>query len=72
METKILHDGAASFEVSVRGPDSSATSVLFAVGAGGNPERHATLLDTLAAEGCFVIAPHFERLASTAQSEWLA
>lgn len=28
METKILHDGAASFEVSVRGPDSSATSVL--------------------------------------------
>lgn len=69
MESRVLRDGSESFEVSVRGPESSATTVLFAVGAGGNPERHVTLLDTLAAEGCSVIAPHFERLASAVPTE---
>lgn len=69
MESIVLRDGAESFEVSVRGPRSSATTILFAVGAGGNPERHFTLLDTLAAEGCSVLAPHFERLASPVPTE---
>jgi hypothetical protein len=43
--------------------------VLFAVGAGGQPERHATLLDALAESGCTVVAPHFERLASPIPTE---
>lgn len=36
--------------------------VLFATGAGGDPERHRPLLEHLAAHGCQVIAPGFERL----------
>lgn len=36
--------------------------VLFAVGGGGDPERHRPLLDHLAAGGLRVIAPAFERL----------
>jgi hypothetical protein len=37
--------------------------VLFAVGGGGNQERHLPLLEALAADGCQVIAPHFERFS---------
>jgi alpha-beta hydrolase superfamily lysophospholipase len=40
--------------------------LLFAVGAGGNPARHAPLFDSLARQGCTVIAPHFERLTGPA------
>ncbi|MET9229491.1 alpha/beta fold hydrolase [Lentzea sp. NPDC003310] len=36
--------------------------VLFAVGGGGDPERHRPLLDHLAARGHQVIAPSFPRL----------
>jgi len=43
--------------------------VIFAVGAGGQPERYATLLTALTDFGCTVIAPHFERLASPVPSE---
>lgn len=64
-----LHDGAESFEVSVRESHVTSRVVLFAVGAGGNPERHVTLLGALAASGCTVIAPHFQRLASPVPTE---
>lgn len=37
--------------------------VLFAAGAGGDPERHRPLLKYLAAHGSQVIAPYFERLS---------
>jgi pimeloyl-ACP methyl ester carboxylesterase len=43
--------------------------VFFAVGAGGNPERHLPLLSALAESGCTVVAPHFERLVSPSPSE---
>ena len=53
------------------GPADPRRVVLFAAGAGGDPERHRPLLDQLAAHGCQVIAPYFERLvareASTTQ-----
>ncbi len=39
-------------------------NVLFAVGRGGNPERHLPLLDYLAQNNCNVIAPYFERIES--------
>lgn len=69
MQTQTLRDGAESFDVSVlQGTDLSKV-VLFAVGAGGQPSRHATLLDTLVEAGCTVIAPHFERLASPRPTE---
>ncbi|MCK9897800.1 hypothetical protein [Frankia sp. AgB32] len=45
--------------------------VLFAAGAGGDPERHRPLLKYLAAHGARVVAPYFERIipaeATTAQ-----
>lgn len=38
--------------------------VLFAAGAGGDPERYRPLLEHLAAHDCQVIAPRFERLVA--------
>ncbi|MGW6819472.1 alpha/beta hydrolase family protein [Streptomyces sp. NPDC055005] len=38
--------------------------MLFATGAGGDPERYRPLLEHLAADGCQVIAPHFERFVA--------
>lgn len=64
MHTQTLQDCSESFEVSVREAQELSPVVLFAVGAGGNPERHVTLLETLAESGCMVVAPHFQRLAS--------
>lgn len=69
MHMQTLQDGSASFDVSVRRAQAGSPVVLFAVGAGGDPERHVTLLETLAAAGCTVVAPHFQRLASAAPSE---
>jgi hypothetical protein len=59
-----LKDGAEAFAVSVFPASSPKQTALSAVGGGGNPERHATLLTTLAGQGCTVVAPHFERTAS--------
>lgn len=69
MPTQTLQDGLDSFEVSVHEAATGSPVVLFAVGAGGQPERLSTLLHALAESGCMVIAPHFERLASTTPSE---
>lgn len=69
MLTEALQDSTESFQVSVFEGGESSPVVLFAVGAGGQPERHATLLGALAESGCTVIAPHFERLASPVPGE---
>jgi predicted dienelactone hydrolase len=69
MRTQTLQDGAESFIVSVHEAAENSPVVLFAVGAGGQPERHATLLDALAESNCTVVAPHFERLASPIPTE---
>ncbi|MCM3923245.1 hypothetical protein ND748_16445 [Frankia sp. AiPs1] len=44
------------------GPSRPERVVLFAVGGGGDPQRHRPLLDHLAGHGCQVIAPRFERM----------
>jgi alpha-beta hydrolase superfamily lysophospholipase len=63
MEKRSLQDGTDSFEVSMFETPKPSRVVLFAVGGGGNPERqHAPLLAALAARGCSIVAPHFERL----------
>lgn len=64
-----LADGSEPFDVTVLESISRSRVVLFAVGAGGNPERHLPLLTALAESGHTVIAPHFERLASPAPAE---
>mgnify|MGYP001326193088 CR=1 FL=1 len=69
MNINKLEDGSESFDVSVRKGKESAPVVLFAVGAGGNPERHVTLLDALAKSGCTIIAPHFPPLTSPRPTE---
>lgn len=48
------------------GPSGAGPVVLFAAGAGGDPERHRPLLEHLANHDCLVIAPHFERIAPQA------
>lgn len=64
-----LHDEEGSFEVTVRAAEGAARAVLFAVGGGGDPERHAPLLDALAARGFAVAAPRFERMTSPHPTE---
>jgi pimeloyl-ACP methyl ester carboxylesterase len=65
-----VRDGAEAFDVTV--VDASQTSkrlVSFAVGRGGNPERHFPLLRSVAALGCTVIAPQFDMLTSLVASK---
>ncbi len=69
MREQTLIDGSESFTVSVRESQKPSILVLFAVGGGGNPERHVTLLESLAQSGCTVVAPHFQRLASLTITE---
>lgn len=64
MAKRALKDGEQSFDVTVLEAAEPARVVLFAVGGGGNPERHLPLLEALAADGCTVVAPHFERITA--------
>ena len=63
-ETHSLESDGDAFDVTVLQAAATARCVLFAAGRGGNPMRHLGLLQTLAADGALVIAPHFEMLAS--------
>ena len=69
METQSLQDGTEAFEVTIYEAASGSPVVLFAVGSGGQPTRHISLLDSLAKSGFTVVAPHFERLTSPMPSE---
>lgn len=51
-------------QVLTLGPTGQERVVLFAAGAGGDPERYRPLLEELAARGCQVIAPVFERFVA--------
>src|SRR4051812_9925029 len=56
-------DQWSEMRVLTLGPTDHDRVVLFAAGAGGDPERHRPLLEHLAVHDCRVIAPCFERLA---------
>ena len=60
----VLNDAGAPFEMLVLRPTEARAVVLFAVGAGGDPDRHLPLLHSVAARGCMIAAPRRERLAS--------
>ena len=64
MYQKSLLTSDDAFSVSVIDARLPRRVVLFAAGAGGNPERHQDLLESLAREGSTVVAPHFARLMS--------
>lgn len=59
-----MHDADGAFDITVFEVEQASRVVLFAVGGGGNPERHGPLLAALAERGYSVIAPHFERMVS--------
>lgn len=65
MLRQTLQDGGDFFDVSIRRGAVDSPVVLFSVGSGGQPERLFTLLNALIESGCTVVAPHFERLASS-------
>lgn len=56
----VLEDGHDTFSLTVAEAAEATCVVLFAVGSGGNPERHFPLLMSLVAHGCTVVAPHFQ------------
>ncbi|MFO0618306.1 MAG: alpha/beta hydrolase [Polyangiaceae bacterium] len=56
--------GEPAFDVALIEAPSPSRAVLFAAGRGGSPERHAALLEALAARGATVIAPHAEFFAN--------
>jgi pimeloyl-ACP methyl ester carboxylesterase len=62
MAKRSLHDGDGSFDVTVLEASSPSRIVVFAVGGGGDPDRHLPLLSSLVECGCTVVAPHFARL----------
>jgi hypothetical protein len=64
-----LNDGSTRFPVTVFEASEPACTGLFAVGAGGNPLRHAGLLRDLANRGCTLIAPHCPMLSSPVPSK---
>jgi len=61
---EMLDDAGETFEVTFIDVPEPRGSVLFGVGAGGDPHRHLPLLMTLAGRGCAVATPHFERMKS--------
>jgi pimeloyl-ACP methyl ester carboxylesterase len=66
---RILDDSDDAFEVTLVEAPGAKRVVLFSVGVGGDPGRHLPFLQSLAAAGCQIIAPHFARLASAAPTK---
>jgi pimeloyl-ACP methyl ester carboxylesterase len=64
-----VSDGADSFDVALFEAAAPSAAVLFAVGGGGNPERHLPLLTSLHESGCTVAAAYFERLVTPIPTE---
>lgn len=58
-------DGSDSFDVTLLEASAPSRVVLFAVGRGGDPERHLPLLASLVEHGATVVAPHFEMIPPT-------
>jgi hypothetical protein len=61
VKTEALEGATGGFDVCVWTPDVVSRVIVFGVGAGGDPGRHAPLLETLARQQCLVAAPAFER-----------
>lgn len=64
-----LQDGAEIFTVTALEAKQPTCVGLFAVGRGGNPLRHLSLLRSIVSQGCTMVAPHFAMLASSAPTK---
>lgn len=60
-----IQDGAEIFTVTVLEARQPTCVGLFAVGRGGNPLRHLSLLRSVVSHGCTMVAPHFAILTSS-------
>ena len=60
-----IQDGAEIFTVTVLEAKRPTCVGLFAVGLGGNPLRHLSLLRSVVSHGCTMVAPHFAMLTSS-------
>ncbi|QDY44230.1 alpha/beta hydrolase (plasmid) [Candidatus Pantoea soli] len=63
-ETFALINAGRRFAVTVLRVEGATQCVLFAPGRGGDPVRHMAFLQSLAARGISVVAPHFALLTS--------
>ncbi len=71
LTVETLTDPEGTFDVTVAHGRSDVPGVLFAVGGGGDPKRHAPLLEALAAKGHAVVAPHFTRIGPAVEEAHL-
>lgn len=71
LTVETLTDPDGPFDVTVAAGRSDVPVVLFAVGGGGDPGRHAPLLEALAAKGHAVVAPHFVRIGPAVEEAHL-
>jgi fermentation-respiration switch protein FrsA (DUF1100 family) len=71
LTVETLTDPEGTFDVTVAHGRSDVPGVLFAVGGGGDPTRHAPLLGALAAKGHAVVAPHFTRIGPAVEEAHL-
>ncbi len=60
-----IQDGTGIFTVTVLEAKQPTYVGLFAVGRGGNPLRHLSLLRSVVSYGCTMVAPHFAMLTSS-------
>lgn len=67
-EISLDHDGPTT-QASIFPAQNPSHVLVFAAGSGGQPGRHAGLLQALAGHGLTVVAPHFERLTGPFPSE---
>lgn len=63
--TSQIQDGTEIFDVTILEAKQPKYIGLFAVGRGGNPLRHLSLLLSMVSHGCTIIAPHFTMLMSS-------
>lgn len=62
LTVETLTDADGPFDVTVAEGRRDVPVVLFAVGGGGDPGRHAPLLEALSEKGHAIVAPHFARI----------
>lgn len=63
--TTRLEEEDGGFDATVLGPRTPSRSLVFAASRGGHTRRHAGLLQAFADRGFRVVAPHFDRLATS-------
>lgn len=64
-----IRDDTEVFSLTVSEAKQPICVGLFAVGRGGNPLRHLSLLRSVVSHGCTMVAPHFAMLTAYAPTK---